>query len=312
MDTVINQRLSAAKPPEVTGRPISHRLKRRRRTRVRRAAAGGNRKGYAGYEFDPTMVGQSAWSVRHRLLISNLGRWARRDEAPIHPTILYEYASSSPLTGRDPSGLANVQVVKCAVGQAAEPPPDNVDRAGPCGHGTCPRRFEYRGPLCQKRGLFVADLHFTGFCEDCEGEFAQWDKTIFELFVGSPTSSLPGYRSGCDTWDNAESPDTRFGNWQIEGAVRFYCEEDIEIAHGSDWEKELFIFSPLSQRVRLFQMCNGQWFDPRVMRHTMDVPPPFWGTLQRGTEAFRRMQVGWHSCCPSCNGRPDSSLVCTP
>jgi len=67
----------------------------------------GNRKGYAGYEFDPTLqAAYSFWHVRRRVLNSDLGRWLTRD--PIgyaDGANLYQYVSSNPLARVDSTGL---------------------------------------------------------------------------------------------------------------------------------------------------------------------------------------------------------------
>jgi len=67
-------------------------------------AAGGNRKGYAGYEFDHVLA-DSNWHVRHRPLKSNLGRWMRRDPIGYEEfTNLEQYVRSAPLRYLDPTG----------------------------------------------------------------------------------------------------------------------------------------------------------------------------------------------------------------
>jgi RHS repeat-associated protein len=66
----------------------------------------GNRKGYAGYEFDPVLEGAySFYHVRRRVLNSNLGRWLTRDPLGyVDGANLYEYAKSNPTAGADPYG----------------------------------------------------------------------------------------------------------------------------------------------------------------------------------------------------------------
>jgi RHS repeat-associated protein len=68
-------------------------------------AAGGNRKGYAVYEFNPGLS-YSLWHVRHRLLNSDLGRWARREPfGYVDGVNLYSYGVANPAVMLDPSGL---------------------------------------------------------------------------------------------------------------------------------------------------------------------------------------------------------------
>ncbi|MBX3382415.1 MAG: hypothetical protein KF864_02795 [Phycisphaeraceae bacterium] len=62
-----------------------------------------NRRGYAGYEYDPAT---SQWHVRHRVLVSEMGRWNRRDPLGyVDGMSLYEYVGSRAVVAVDPSGL---------------------------------------------------------------------------------------------------------------------------------------------------------------------------------------------------------------
>lgn len=73
-----------------------------------------NRKGYAGYEYDPTLEGAGKWlyHVRHRVYDADIGRWMRRDPIGyVDGMSLYEYVRSRPVAKRDPAGLAS-----CATG----------------------------------------------------------------------------------------------------------------------------------------------------------------------------------------------------
>ncbi len=68
------------------------------------ASATMNRKGYAGYEWDPVV---EVFHVRHRVYFPTLGRWSRRDPLGyVDPALsLYAYVSSMALRYRDPMGL---------------------------------------------------------------------------------------------------------------------------------------------------------------------------------------------------------------
>ena len=73
----------------------------------------GSRKGYAGYEFDPAT---SQWHVRHRVLVSEMGRWSRRDPAGYVEGInLLEYVGGASVKRMDPSGLGPVEDCQAAV-----------------------------------------------------------------------------------------------------------------------------------------------------------------------------------------------------
>jgi len=63
----------------------------------------GNRIGYAGYAWDPSI---KAYHVRHRVLLPEIGRWSRRDPIGyVDGMSLYEYAIGSPVTFVDETGL---------------------------------------------------------------------------------------------------------------------------------------------------------------------------------------------------------------
>ena len=67
-----------------------------------------NRAGYAGYEFEPALP-NSAWHVRHRVLVSELGRWNRRDPLGyVDGNSLVQYANDNPQENTDASGLRSV------------------------------------------------------------------------------------------------------------------------------------------------------------------------------------------------------------
>src|SRR5690606_22484404 len=72
------------------------------------SSAVANRKGYAGYEYDPTFegAGRHLYHVRHRVYDADIGRWTRRDPLGyIDGMCLYQYVRSKPVWGMDPLGL---------------------------------------------------------------------------------------------------------------------------------------------------------------------------------------------------------------
>jgi len=72
------------------------------------SAAVANRKGYAGYEYDPALEGAGKWlyHVRHRVYDADIGRWTRRDPLGyVDGMNLYEYVNNQPLALTDPSGM---------------------------------------------------------------------------------------------------------------------------------------------------------------------------------------------------------------
>ncbi|MDP2322839.1 MAG: RHS repeat-associated core domain-containing protein [Gammaproteobacteria bacterium] len=82
-----------------------------------------NRKGLAGYEFDPVLEGNAAqdtkpiYHVRHRVLASDTGKWLQKDPLGYHDSMdLYEYCKSDAIDRADPTGreMAPVPCSPCA------------------------------------------------------------------------------------------------------------------------------------------------------------------------------------------------------
>jgi len=68
-----------------------------------------NRRGYAGYEYDPTFegAGRHLYHVRHRVYDAWLGRWITMDPIEYGAGVmnLYEYVAAMPVQSIDPYGL---------------------------------------------------------------------------------------------------------------------------------------------------------------------------------------------------------------
>ncbi len=65
----------------------------------------GNRKGYAGYEYDSAIV---SYHVRHRVYVPEIGRWTKRDPLGyVDGMSVYEYVNTRSIMLSDPSGLAS-------------------------------------------------------------------------------------------------------------------------------------------------------------------------------------------------------------
>ena len=72
----------------------------------------GNRKGYAGYEFDEVLNGSATadnktlYHVRHRVLAADTGKWLQKDPLGYHDSMdLYEYCQSDAIDKVDAMGL---------------------------------------------------------------------------------------------------------------------------------------------------------------------------------------------------------------
>jgi RHS repeat-associated protein len=83
------------------------------------SSAVANRKGYAGYEYDPTFEGAGAggrhlYHVRHRVYDADMGRWMRRDPIGYLAFMnLYDYCHSDPLGWTDADGQTPWSCLGC-------------------------------------------------------------------------------------------------------------------------------------------------------------------------------------------------------
>jgi RHS repeat-associated protein len=115
-----------------------------------------NRKLYAGYEWDPALAAGTAdagvYHVRHRVLLSELGRWSRRDPIGyVDGTSLMDYVGSLPLSLADPFGLLAQSILDVEYCSAGPP----------------------NGEECVTRGSRDACLSCC-ICRDRDGELISW------------------------------------------------------------------------------------------------------------------------------------------
>ncbi|MCC6285056.1 MAG: hypothetical protein IT439_07095 [Phycisphaerales bacterium] len=86
-----------------------------------------NRRGYAGYEYDPTFegAGRHLYHVRNRVYDADIGRWLRRDPLGYMDGMsLYQYVQSLAIIAADPWGLlSRSSPPTCAGGTCSTPSP---------------------------------------------------------------------------------------------------------------------------------------------------------------------------------------------
>lgn len=148
---------------------------------------GGNRKGYAGYEFEPAAANYSLWHVRHRVLNSNVGRWTRRDPYEnALPRNTTDYVSNTPIGAYDPMGLWLMPTYG-----------DFPHKYGPCGQISCITKFLYVGPPLNEPQYFLQSVLGTWRCETCSHEETTYRYGAYELFnyiipAGTTVFLFPG------------------------------------------------------------------------------------------------------------------------
>ena len=107
----------------------------------------GNRKGYAGYEWDETI---SVYHVRHRVYLPEIGRWSRRDPLGyVDGMSLYQYVALSPVRYLDQLGLRRCNDIR--------PTPNHIPSTNGCGSGLF-------NPLIPKKPFGLAG--FTSCCDE--------------------------------------------------------------------------------------------------------------------------------------------------
>ena len=144
-------------------------------------AAGGNRHGYAGYEFEPVIM-SALCHVRNRVLNSDLARWTRRDPMDYADELSqYQYTRLNPVTYSDYSGLTT-QVNLIDVYYA--PPP--VNSYAHCGKIECHAKFVSIGPYCPSGPTyFVAKIESSGVFDCCGYTTILWGG-FWELWSVAP------------------------------------------------------------------------------------------------------------------------------
>ncbi|MCW5775676.1 MAG: hypothetical protein KIS87_04425 [Phycisphaeraceae bacterium] len=125
---------------------------------------GANRKAYAGYEIDPVLTGangrESVYHVRHRVLLSELGRWNRRDPLGyVDGMSLYAYVGSAPIMASDPTGRAKIP----GIGGQCE---DTHGRMSAGCEADPPSLFHWT--MCVMMSSFLAECYHC--CDALQGE----------------------------------------------------------------------------------------------------------------------------------------------
>jgi len=202
----------------------------------------GNRKGYAGYEFDDTIAHES-YHVRHRVLNSVLGQWGRRDPLGyVDGTALYEYARLNPIVGTDPRGLTcKVTFECCHIGTVWDDPGD-FDDGKTCVYSCVETRRETTGSgvvVCEPTPggyavpsgplVFVNRKKEEG-CAPCRGCHS------YSLLFASTT-----FDRNCDKQDcyNACDDGEDMAEWickGLKGGYKAACKVLVEMAESTCYE----------------------------------------------------------------------------
>jgi len=125
----------------------------------------GNRKGYAGYEFDGLV---ERYHVRHRVYVPEMGRWTRRDPIGyVDGMSLYHYCNSLSQTFVDPSGLIGGGMTESIADDTADGEADcapHLTSTEEQGTGEVRRAFVESQPTWYRQSVMVGTAR--GFASD--------------------------------------------------------------------------------------------------------------------------------------------------
>jgi RHS repeat-associated protein len=191
------------------------------------SAAIDNRRGYAGYEFWPAPAA-NLYSVRYRVLHSDLGRWTRRDPlAFVDGVNLYGYGRATPLVHVDPSGLACKIDFQCSLATSSP--------LGKCSRKCIYQCEEVPGSRRAHKGTGGCDASFG--CHDMEhigpitmtqtSVVTNWLCELCSLF--GPPDCSPSYKvsisiEGFDCYDNCDKSDCLDGCQAVYDAAIEACD----------------------------------------------------------------------------------------
>jgi len=193
-----------------------------------------NRLGYAGYQFDDTM---SAYHVRHRVYMPEIGRWSRRD--PIGYTngtaALGHYADSNPAVRVDAFGQQPMYVSVSLIRHELIPS-NNFSSA----KATAEFSLDAVNWQCSgNRAFVVQQLTYAGSMAYCDGNTLPGPvpgSSVWEahpITRGVPVSDtrsaviLGGFARG----GGRAQPHVPFGSMEdtraVAGVLRVFCHEDV-------------------------------------------------------------------------------------
>jgi len=295
----VDRRISC-RSPEIRAH-CAHLRRRHHNVRVRSglAPAGGNRHGYAGYEFEP-VTAYAICHVRYRVLNSDTGVWLQRDPlGTLDGPNCYGYVSADPINNHDALGLVGVGIIVTSVKLAI---------LVTCGSTNCPtteatyqiwlpRRVRQAGWIVQyvEMRIDTFDCHTRVHRPEVSFKFFEarrvpagsfgpvaTDSSTLFAGEGTPTSTFPGYLK-------VSTPS--FGHGWSTGVIRFYTDAQVTADDPAQW-------------------LSG-WATPGATPAASEkatTVPPRWWQPGYGPEGHDRHHMQW-ACCYECGSFVRSQIT---
>jgi len=272
----------------------------------KRCVAGGNRHGYAGYEFEP-VTAYALWHVRYRVLIADVGSWPARDPVGYADgASQYVYVRCKPIVFSDSWGLAGVVPVP-PIPLGIEPSWFGMNTYGPCGAIDCFADYGVINASCPNGPLnVVAEITRDLICTECcnQGSPGVAKETFYELWASFPpgTSAPPPVWVGTHRFTSPSKPNTN-GFEGFTAKPRVVCGL-AAVVGGGGWNSPSFQWSI---------MCCGRPNPPNLTNFWRSTPPVGWNTGIAGPA--HQASVVWNcKCCSTMAGGCGSTSVaqCDP
>lgn len=217
---------------------------------------------------------------------------------------LYQYVDSRVIAATDPFGWfgmtpgATIGKGMCLSGTPPAPIPDVF---GPCGSGTCLRRYFLVGtdPCAGLGGgVFIQHVKTWIKCACPPPMPSIGPKPDFQYLEAIPLAAPPSTILGtvCDYFSYGGCSATD-GVFKQAGEVRYCCMMDL-VRFGPG--NPAISWPVINQVTFTVPSCAACSSNPWAINWPalIGAPPPWWNALSRGSQS-RSMVTGW-GCCPTC------------
>jgi hypothetical protein len=243
------------------------------------------------------MAVPACWQVRHRTLLSGLGRWTARDPLEYADgAALYRYSGNSPISAADPAGLASVDTAGTKGPRIVV---DGTVLRERCGEGEvegrCSFNFVVQRVPANCTPVLVQRVSNSWGCGKCSGEKCEEPR---EVRMPDYWEIVPLIRNGenaanyatktNDDYARLTQPYPCVSGWQ-RGELRLFCLEDLSLSLPipDGWSKD--------GGVAMLGGCNGSvswgtWAGT-------STEPSFWHETGKIKSSASRIMTFQANCC---------------